>query len=71
MVLEINKMNKRNTNMILNNRQKELLCDILMYYSSNIDELNEKIYPVEDPILVMPEKYELLEILRLIYESMN
>jgi hypothetical protein len=71
MVVEINKMNKRSGNMILNNRQKELLCDILMYYSANIDELNSKIYPVEDPILVMPENYELLEMLRLIYESMN
>jgi len=57
--------------MILNNRQKELIIQILMYYSANSEEINTKIYPLDDTILVRPEKHEIFEIIRWMYESMN
>jgi len=51
--------------MMLKDRQRELICEILLYYSANIEELNAKLYPIDDPILVRPEGNEILEIIRL------
>ena len=57
--------------MIFNDRQKELVCEILMYFSANMEELNTKLYPIDDPILVRPEKQEIFEIMRVILDSMK
>jgi hypothetical protein len=67
----VTQFNKRSASMILNNREKELIIQILMYYSANSEEINTKIYPLDDPILVRPEKHEIFEIIRWMYESMK
>lgn len=57
--------------MNLTDRQRELICEIFMYYFSNMEELNTKLYPLDDPILVRPEAHELSEIMRLMLGDMK
>ena len=63
--------NRSGADMIFNDRQKGLVCEILMYFSANMEELNAKMYPIDDPIFVRPEKTEIHEIMRLILDSMK
>lgn len=67
----VTQFNKRSSDMIFSDRQKELVCEILVYFSANMEELNAKLYPIDDPILVRPEKKEIFEIMRLICDSMK